>query len=69
VTLTCSLDCSFSITLDSRRPVLGVATGRVPKALRFVVKLAPGRHIVAATATAAMNAGLPGLAGKTFVVR
>ncbi len=69
VTLKCSLDCSYVVTLDTRRRLTGTATGAVTQTLVFRGKLAKGRHIVSGVATAVMNAGPPGLAGATFRVR
>jgi hypothetical protein len=68
VTLTCSLDCSFTVTLDRRR-LAGTAVGRVPKTLAFKGKLLRGRHVVSARATAALNAGAPASATASFSSR
>jgi hypothetical protein len=68
VTLTCSLDCSYTVTLDRRR-LTGTAVGRVPKALFFKGALARGRHAVAARAAAVLNAGSPASASASFSSR
>jgi hypothetical protein len=68
ITLTCSLDCSYTVTLDRRR-VTGKAVGRVPKTLVFKGPLARGRHAVKARATAALNAGRPVSASASFSSR
>jgi len=68
VTLTCSLDCSYTVTLD-RRTVSGTAVGRVPKALLFKGPLLRGRHAVRARATAVLNAGPPGSVSASFSSR
>ncbi|MGZ4289594.1 MAG: hypothetical protein ACXVRJ_08035 [Gaiellaceae bacterium] len=69
VTLTCSLDCSYTVTLDRRRPVTGTAVGRVAKTLLFKGTLLRGRHALAARATAALNAGPPVSAAASFSSR
>jgi hypothetical protein len=66
VTLTCSLDCSYTVRLDGAKTVTGTAVGNVPKTLRFAGVLAKGRHSLAGTATAALNAGPPGSVALTF---
>ena len=65
VSLTCSLDCSYTVSLTGR-VLRGTATGGVRKS--FVVKgrPAPGRHRVTARATALMNAGPAGVASASF---
>jgi hypothetical protein len=63
--LTCSLDCSYTVTLDARR-LLGTAVGSTPKMLVFRGALRPGRHNVRAVATAVLNAGPPGSASSSF---
>jgi hypothetical protein len=68
ITLTCSLDCSYTVTLDRRR-VTGKAVGRVPKTLVFKGPLARGRHAVKARATAALNAGRSVSASASFSSR
>ncbi|HZU20464.1 MAG TPA: hypothetical protein VE982_04530 [Gaiellaceae bacterium] len=68
VTLTCSLDCRYTLQLDSRR-VTGTAVGRVPKIVVFRGKLRSGRHVVAATARAVANAGPPATARTSFTSR
>jgi hypothetical protein len=66
ITLTCSLDCTYSVRLDGAKTLTGTAVGKVPTTLRFAGALAKGRHSLAATATAALNAGPPGTAALTF---
>ncbi len=68
VTLTCSLDCAYTVSLDSRR-LAGTATGAVPATVAFAGALKKGRHTLAARATAALNAGPPGAAALSFSVR
>jgi hypothetical protein len=65
VTITCSLDCTYNMTLDSRT-LTGKAIGSTPTRVLFRGALPPGRHIVAATATAQLNAGAAGSASKSF---
>jgi hypothetical protein len=69
VTVTCSLDCSYALTLDRRAPLRGTAVGRVAKAVAVRGPLTRGAHVVKAQATATVNAGPPGAASKTFRVR
>lgn len=66
VTVTCSLDCSYVLRLDGRRPLTGRAVGKVPVTLTYAGPLAKGRHAVTVVATAALNAGPPGSAKLTF---
>jgi hypothetical protein len=66
IKLTCSLDCSYTVTLDGSRTVTGTAIGATPKTLRFAGAVARGRHVVSGTATAALNTGPPGTAAVTF---
>jgi hypothetical protein len=68
ITLTCSLDCSYTVTLDRRR-VTGKAVGRVAKTLVFRGPLPRGRHVVKARATAALNAGRSVSASASFSSR
>jgi hypothetical protein len=65
VTITCSLDCSYSVALDRRR-LTGTAVGRVPKSVLFRGALEPGRHVVSARASAVLNAGAPAAARASF---
>src|SRR3954454_11988205 len=58
VTVTCSLDCAYVVGLDGRR-LKGSAVGGKPKVVSFAGKLRKGRHVVSATAAAALNAGPP----------
>jgi len=66
VTLTCSVDCRYSLTLDRRKPRTGTALGGTPTKLLFPAPVKAGRHAGSATATAALNAGPPGSAALTF---
>ncbi len=68
VTLTCSLDCSYTVLLDRRR-LTGRAVGRVPKPLLFKGALAGGRHALTARATAALNAGPAASVSASFSSR
>jgi hypothetical protein len=65
VTLTCSLDCNYTATLDSRS-VRGTATGRVPATVSFAGPLRAGLHRAAARAVTPVNAGPPGSASRSF---
>jgi hypothetical protein len=65
VTLTCSLDCNYTVTLD-RRSLHGSATGRVPTTLVFSGPLAAGLHRAAARALTPVNTGPPGSATRSF---
>ncbi len=66
VTLVCSLDCTYSVKLDGRTTLTGTAVGKVATTLRFAGSLAKGRHSLAGSATAALNAGPPGTVALTF---
>jgi len=68
IKLTCSLDCNYTVSLDGRR-LTGAAVGRVATALVFRGALAAGRHTVAASASALMNAGPPASARLSFSSR
>jgi hypothetical protein len=68
VRLTCSLDCTYSVRLDGGKAVTGSALAGIPKVLRFPETLRKGRHSLAGSATAALNAGPPGSAALTFRV-
>ena len=68
VKLTCSLDCNYTVSLDRRR-LTGSAVGRVATTLVFKGALPPGRHVVAARATALMNAGPSASARLSFSSR
>jgi hypothetical protein len=65
VTLTCSLDCNYNVTLDTRSR-RGVATGRVPLTLVFAGKLHAGVHRVSATGLAVANTGPAGSVSRSF---
>ncbi len=66
VTLTCSLDCSYTASLDRSRALVGTALGRTPTKVIFRAKLKKGRHSVAVKATATTNTGAPASAALTF---
>ena len=66
VFLTCSLDCSYTATVDSSHATSGTAVGRVTKTLFFPGALAKGRHAAAGSATTTLNPGPPATAGVTF---
>jgi hypothetical protein len=65
VTLTCSLDCNYTVALDGRK-LTGQAIGRVAKPLLFKGALRPGLHVVTAEGTVPVNAGPAGTASKSF---
>jgi hypothetical protein len=68
IQLTCSVDCTYTVSLDRRR-LAGTALGRVATTLAFTGVLAPGRHVVTARASALMNAGPPASARLSFSSR
>jgi hypothetical protein len=68
IRLTCSLDCSYSVSLDTRR-LTGIAVGRVATPIVFKGELAPGRHVIVARASARLNAGPPASARLSFSSR
>ena len=68
VTLTCSLDCSYTVSLDRRR-LTGTAVGGIPKVVLFKRPLLAGRHVVSVRATAALNSGPPATATSSFSSR
>jgi hypothetical protein len=65
VFLTCSLDCTYTVTLDGRR-LTGAAVGRTPKTLVFKGPLRGGLHRVTAQGVVPMNTGPAGIASKSF---
>jgi hypothetical protein len=65
-TLTCSLDCLYTVRLDGRAVLKGTAVGRIAKAIVVRGKLATGSHKLAVTATAAANTGPPATSSLTF---
>jgi hypothetical protein len=69
VTLTCSLDCSYSALLDGKSAARGRAIGAKPLTIYLRGKLKAGRHLLQATATAAANSGQAGVATLAFTVR
>ena len=69
VSLTCTLDCSYTVALDGRRTLKGTAVGSTPKALVFKGKLGKGRHVLSASAVAVANAGAAATVTSSFSVR
>jgi hypothetical protein len=69
VTLTCSLDCSYTIQLDSGGTLKGTATGSIAQTVLFHGYFAVGRHTLTGTASAAMNSGPPGTAHVSFTLK
>jgi hypothetical protein len=65
VTLTCSLDCTYTVALDNRR-LTGTAVGRVPKTLVFAGVLKAGTHRVTAQGAVPVNSGPAGTASLSF---
>jgi hypothetical protein len=65
VKLTCSLDCNYTVALDSRR-LTGTAAGRTPKTLLFKGALPAGLHRLHAQGTVPVNTGAPGIVSKSF---
>jgi len=65
VSLTCSLDCSYTVSLDGRL-LRGTAVGRVQKSILLKGRPAPGRHRVTARAVAIVNAGPASVASASF---
>jgi len=65
VTLTCSLDCTYTVTLDSR-PLTGAAIGKTPKTLLFKGALRAGLHRVTAQGVVPVNTGPAGTASLSF---
>jgi hypothetical protein len=66
VSIACDVDCGYTVSLDGRRPRSGTSTGGVATVLSFPGRPAAGRHVVTASAIAAMNVGPPGSAKLTF---
>jgi hypothetical protein len=69
VTLTCSLDCAYSVLLDGKPTARGRATGAKPLTLYLRGTLKLGRHLLQGTATAVANSGQAGVATLAFTVR
>jgi hypothetical protein len=69
LTLTCSLDCAYTIRVAGRRPLRGVAVGGIARTVALRWNLPPGAHEVTVSGIATVNAGPPGIARKTVVVR
>ena len=65
VTVTCSLDCTYTVTLDSR-PLTGAAIGKTPKTLLFKGALRVGLHRVTAQGVVPVNTGPAGTASLSF---
>jgi hypothetical protein len=65
VTLTCSLDCNYTVTLDNR-PLTGMAVGKTPKTLIFTGALRAGVHRVTAQGVVPVNTGPAGTASLSF---
>jgi hypothetical protein len=65
VTLTCSLDCNYTVTLDTRR-LTGTAVGKTPKTLVFKGALRTGVHRVTAQGVVPVNTGPAGTASLSF---
>jgi hypothetical protein len=65
VFLTCSLDCTYTVTLD-KRPLSGTAVGRVPKTLLFKGALPTGVHRLSAQGVVPVNTGPAGTASISF---
>ena len=65
VTLTCSLDCTYTVTLDGR-PLTGAAIGKTPKTLLFKGALPAGVHRVTAQGVVPVNTGPAGTASLSF---
>jgi hypothetical protein len=65
VTLTCSLDCTYTVTLDNRR-LSGTAVGKTPTTLLFKGALKPGVHRVTAQGVVPVNTGPAGTALLSF---
>ena len=69
VTLTCSLDCAYTIRVKGRRPLRGTAVGGVRKTIAVRWVLPPGRHALTVKGVATVNPGPPGSASRTIDVR
>ena len=65
VFLTCSLDCNYTVSVDSRS-LTGTATGRLTATIVFRGKLPPGLHRAAATGRVPLNTGPAGTASRSF---
>jgi hypothetical protein len=65
VTVTCSLDCTYTVTLDSRR-LTGTAVGKTPNALLFKGALRAGLHRLTAQGVVPLNTGPAGTASLSF---
>jgi hypothetical protein len=65
LTLTCSLDCNYTVTLDARR-LTGTAVGKTPKMLVFKGALRAGVHRVTASGVVPVNTGPAGTASLSF---
>ncbi len=65
VTLTCSLDCSYTLSLDGRL-LRGTAVGRVARSVVLRGRPSRGTHRVTARATALVNTGSAAVASASF---
>lgn len=65
VSLTCSLDCSYTVTLDNRA-LIGTAIGKTPKTILFNGALRAGLHRVTAQGLVPVNTGPAGTASASF---
>jgi hypothetical protein len=65
ITLTCSFDCTYTVTLDNR-PLTGTAVGKVAKTLLFKGALKAGLHRVSAQGVTPVNTGPAGTASLSF---
>lgn len=66
VSLTCDIDCKYTVQLDGGRKLRGSATGGVATVLAFASAPRPGRQRLDAWALATMNAGPVGHRALTF---
>ena len=65
VFLTCSLDCTYTVTLDSRS-LTGTAIAHTAKTILFRGTLAPGPHRLTAQGIVPVNTGPAGTVSKFF---
>jgi hypothetical protein len=69
VSLTCTLDCAYAVTLDNKRTLKGTAVGGTKKPLVFKGALAAGRHVVTGSAVGVVNAGAAATVTSSFRVK
>jgi hypothetical protein len=69
VSLTCTLDCAYTVTLDNKRTLKGTAVGGTKKPLVFKGALAAGRHVVTGSAVGVVNAGAAATVTSSFRVK